>query len=169
MDLFELHHKMTAHLFPAFSCHDERFLALALYGEAGKLANMIKKCWRDNVDLGEDIKNEITDIRIYLELMAKCFNIEGAKLDDLISKIFVVETHDDDERFIALALCNRVGRLGSIIETRWISNETNGLMHGAAQTEILYIRIYLEMMAKLFDIDGVKLNHRVEQKLAKMI
>lgn len=82
MNLYELHEKMTKHLFPSYSSEDERFLALALCGEAGELANMIKKRWRDGVDLKEEIRDEIADIRVYLELLAKCFNIEGEKLDE---------------------------------------------------------------------------------------
>ena len=81
MNLYELHEKMTGHLFPAYSNTDERFLALALCGEAGELANMIKKRWRDGADLSEQIRDEIADIRVYLELLAKCFGIEGDKLD----------------------------------------------------------------------------------------
>ena len=84
IDIFKLHKKMTSKLFPPFSNEDERFLALALCGETGELANMIKKRWRDNVDLSEEIKDEIADIRIYLELIAKCFNIEGSKLDSRV-------------------------------------------------------------------------------------
>jgi NTP pyrophosphatase (non-canonical NTP hydrolase) len=81
MDLFALHERMTGHLFPAYSSTDERFLALALCGEAGELANMIKKRWRDGVDLTPEIRDELADIRVYLELLAKCFDIEGKKLD----------------------------------------------------------------------------------------
>lgn len=81
MNLFELHEKITAPLFPAYSSTDERFLALALCGEAGELANMIKKRWRDGVDMSDEIREEICDIRMYLELIAKCFDIEGEKLD----------------------------------------------------------------------------------------
>jgi len=84
VNIYELHEKMTGHLFPSYSNHDERFLALALCGEAGELANMIKKRWRDNADLSEEIKDEIADIRVYLELLAKCFGIEGAKLDERV-------------------------------------------------------------------------------------
>lgn len=84
MNIFELHQKMTASLFPAYSNEDERFLALALCGEVGELANMIKKRWRDGVSLEEEIKDEIADCRVYLELIAKRFGIEGEKLDERV-------------------------------------------------------------------------------------
>lgn len=81
MNIYEIHEKMTGKLFPAYSNTDERFLAIALAGEIGELCNMIKKRWRDGVKLEEECRDEITDIRVYLELLAKCFNIEGEKLD----------------------------------------------------------------------------------------
>ena len=95
MNLYELHEKMTAHLFPAYSNTDEKFLALALCGECGELANMIKKRWRDGVDMSAEIREEIADIRVYLELMAKCFGIEGEKLDEEVKAklVKVVEKH----------------------------------------------------------------------------
>src|ERR1700749_3872620 len=95
MNLYELHEKMTGHLFPAYSNTDERFLALALCGEAGELANYIKKRWRDGADLTEEIRDEIADIRVYLELLAKFFGIEGEKLDTRVEQklVKVVEKH----------------------------------------------------------------------------
>lgn len=95
MDLYALHEKMTGHLFPAYSNTDERFLALALCGEAGELANYIKKRWRDGADLTDEIRDEIADIRVYLELLAKCFGIEGEKLDQRVEQklLKVVEKH----------------------------------------------------------------------------
>ena len=86
MNIFELHEKMTGHLFPSYSNTDERFLALALCGEVGELANMIKKRWRDGANLKEEIIEELADIRVYLELLAKCFDVEGEKLDDAVVK-----------------------------------------------------------------------------------
>lgn len=95
MNLFVLHEKMTGHLFPAYSSTDERFLALAICGEAGELANYIKKRWRDGADLTEEIRDELADIRVYLELLAKCFGIEGEKLDERVAQKLekVVEKH----------------------------------------------------------------------------
>lgn len=95
VDIFALHEKMTGHLFPAYSNTDERFLALAICGETGELANMVKKRWRDGVDLTEEIRDEIADIRVYLELLAKCFGIEGEKLDQRVEQklLKVVEKH----------------------------------------------------------------------------
>lgn len=86
---------LTAHLFPPYLAEDQRFLALALCGEAGELANMVKKQWRDGADLSEEIKDEIADVRVYLELLAKCFGIEGDKLDQRVEQklLKVVEKH----------------------------------------------------------------------------
>lgn len=95
MDIYALHERMTGHLFPAYSNTDERFLALALCGEAGELANYIKKRWRDGADMTEEIRDELADIRVYLELLAKCFGIEGDKLDQRVAEKLakVVEKH----------------------------------------------------------------------------
>lgn len=166
--IFELHQKMTTHLFPSFSSEDERFLALALCGEAGELANYIKKRWRDGADFKEEIRDEIADIRVYLELMARCFDIDGDKMEKIFQGTLVIEPNSDNERLMSLALCIRVGKLAEAIEERWILND-NTLMRSAAQTAIINVRVYLEMIARIFLIEGKKLDHRVEQKLAKVI
>ena len=52
------------------------FLALAICGEAGELANLVKKIWRgDEVD-SEEIRDEIADIRIYLEHLARHLKLD---------------------------------------------------------------------------------------------
>lgn len=52
------------------------FLALAICGEAGELANLIKKRWRgDDVDPFH-IEDELADIRIYLEHIARHLQID---------------------------------------------------------------------------------------------
>jgi NTP pyrophosphatase (non-canonical NTP hydrolase) len=95
ISIFDLHENMTKHLFPAYTSEDERFLALALCGEAGELANMIKKRWRDDADLTEEIRDELADVRVYLELLAACFDIDGVRLDERVQQklVKVVEKH----------------------------------------------------------------------------
>jgi len=52
------------------------FLALAICGEAGELANLVKKRWRgDNVEV-DMIRDELADIRIYLEHIAHQLGID---------------------------------------------------------------------------------------------
>src|SRR5207237_744568 len=52
------------------------FLALAICGEAGELANLVKKRWRgDEVDR-DQIRDEIADIRIYLEHLSRHLDID---------------------------------------------------------------------------------------------
>jgi NTP pyrophosphatase (non-canonical NTP hydrolase) len=68
------------------------FLALAVCGEAGELPNLIKKRWRgDEVDLDE-IRDEIADIRIYLEHLARHLQVDidracEEKLDVLAERV----------------------------------------------------------------------------------
>jgi NTP pyrophosphatase (non-canonical NTP hydrolase) len=61
--------------------NNEIMLALALCGEVGELANLIKKKHRDSDLLTEEIKYELADIRIYLELLARLYGIAGSGLD----------------------------------------------------------------------------------------
>jgi NTP pyrophosphatase (non-canonical NTP hydrolase) len=49
-----------------------RFLTLALCGEAGELANIVKKDWRgDSGDREEALKEEMADVGNYLFFLAK--------------------------------------------------------------------------------------------------
>jgi NTP pyrophosphatase (non-canonical NTP hydrolase) len=68
------------------------FLALAVCGEAGELANLIKKRWQgDKVDR-DLLREEIADIRIYLEHLAHHLEIDvdeacNAKLDVVAARL----------------------------------------------------------------------------------
>jgi NTP pyrophosphatase (non-canonical NTP hydrolase) len=72
---------------------DPFFLTLALCGEVGELANLVKKDWRDLVlkpgqlpSREEEIRDEIADIRVYLELVARCYGIAGKELDARVKR-----------------------------------------------------------------------------------
>jgi NTP pyrophosphatase (non-canonical NTP hydrolase) len=74
----KIHAALTKHLFVTWDEEDKRFLALALCGEAGELANLVKKQWRDgfNPERRHEITMELADIRIYLELQAIAYGVD---------------------------------------------------------------------------------------------
>lgn len=66
-----------------WTTYDKRFLALALAGEVGELANYVKKEWRgDAEDHTDHIIKELADINIYLDLLACCFNVDLDKVTE---------------------------------------------------------------------------------------
>jgi len=88
MNIFRLHERILKKklLHAPYSVADTRYLALGLCGEAGEIANKVMKEWRDGVDLAKEIREEIADVRVFLELLAKCYGIEGDKLDAEVSR-----------------------------------------------------------------------------------
>jgi NTP pyrophosphatase (non-canonical NTP hydrolase) len=76
------------------------FLALAICGEAGELANLVKKIWRgDEVD-PDQIQDEIADIRIYLEHLSRHLDIDldracERKLDEVHERLLAKERHEE--------------------------------------------------------------------------
>jgi NTP pyrophosphatase (non-canonical NTP hydrolase) len=65
---------------------DQRFLALALCGEAGELANLVKKQWRGDTDPAFKTKlaDELGDVYAYLRLNAIA---HGMDLDTILETI----------------------------------------------------------------------------------
>jgi NTP pyrophosphatase (non-canonical NTP hydrolase) len=52
------------------------FLTLAICGESGELANLVKKEWRGDAIHKEAVRDEMADIRIYLEHLATHLGID---------------------------------------------------------------------------------------------
>lgn len=71
---------------------DIRFLTLGVVGEAGELANFVKKRWRDHKDHHNDICMEIADIFAYTIMLADRMGMGPDSLIDLVAykqKVFV--------------------------------------------------------------------------------
>lgn len=69
------------------------FLGLALAGEAGELANKIKKEWRDgeSQELRTDILKELADNLLYIDHLLDCYGVtadqvKAMKLDELYNE-----------------------------------------------------------------------------------
>lgn len=72
------------------------FLALAICGEAGELANLVKKAWRGDTVDPNAIRDEVADIRIYLEHLTRLLGIDldracENKLDEVAGRLEVRE------------------------------------------------------------------------------
>ena len=87
-------HTVVVKQWPAWSVEDQRFLTLAISGEVGEFANVVKKHWRGDYKDGETLKDyaakiedELADIRIYLELLGVAF---GFNLDRACDKKLIV-------------------------------------------------------------------------------
>lgn len=65
--------------------NDIRFLALGLTGEAGELANYVKKRWRDGDGHDEAIKFEIADVCAYAFMLADTLGVSAADLIETIA------------------------------------------------------------------------------------
>lgn len=67
---------------PRHSREAMHYLALALCGEAGELANLVCKRWRGDVlrgaagDLDAAIEDEVADVAIYLHLLSRAWGID---------------------------------------------------------------------------------------------
>ncbi len=68
------------------------FLALAICGETGEFANLVKKSWRgDHIDKAQ-IVDELADIRIYLEHISRHLDVDldracERKLDEVAERL----------------------------------------------------------------------------------
>lgn len=80
--LQELHNHIVLHLQHPFDAGPERirFLTLALAGEAGEMANNVKKEWRgDDIDRAQwliKLKSELADIGNYVFMLAEALDID---------------------------------------------------------------------------------------------
>ncbi|TXH55716.1 MAG: DUF5131 family protein [Desulfurellales bacterium] len=84
-------HNRVVKAWPVGSPEDQRFIALALVGEAGEMANLVKKDWRGDRPLDAEFAEELADIRIYLELLARVSGIDldtacAAKIPELLRR-----------------------------------------------------------------------------------
>lgn len=157
MNLYELHQRMTAHLFPAYSSEDERFLSLALCGEVGELADT------DPVLRGSDAMreaiDELADCRVYLELLAKCFNIEGDRL-----RVIRLPYESNDVAY--RKLCAKSGLLANLIKKRWRDGVDNS---PECREKIVEIRAWIELIARNIGVEGNKLDAAVVSKLERVV
>ena len=76
--------------YSALGSHDEdlRFLTLGLVGEAGELANLVKKEWRDGPDdlRRIEMRLELADVMAYVMMVATALNMSPQDLLDAVAK-----------------------------------------------------------------------------------
>lgn len=73
---------------------DIRFFGLGLTGEAGEVANFIKKRWRDGVGHDEDLRRECADVFAYTIMLAQALDMSASDLVAMVAykqEIFVAK------------------------------------------------------------------------------
>lgn len=85
-DVADKVHRAMITTWPSYGTEDLKFLTLGMVGEAGEVANVVKKMWRgDNTytqsaEAAEkfinDLSDEIADVQIYLDRIAECMDID---------------------------------------------------------------------------------------------
>lgn len=83
-DLVKLHERMVSNKIRPWSDEDIRFLALAMVGEAGEVANEIKKDWRGDDVPVDRIATEIGDTLVYLMLLRRALGVSEERCLDLV-------------------------------------------------------------------------------------
>lgn len=82
---------------------DIRFFALGLSGEAGEVANFVKKRWRDGEGHDDDLRKECADVFAYNIMLADALGMSPQDLLDMVAfkqRVFV-------EKMAARALANK--------------------------------------------------------------
>ena len=99
---------------------DQRFLALALFGEAGELANLVKKEWRGDEEpaMRAKLEEEVGDVYAYMRLLALACS---RSLHPACVGLSDTREWPNDRHFLALKLCVAVGNLAHLVEHGWIS------------------------------------------------
>lgn len=162
--VLDLHREITRGLHDPFFSTDPVYLALALFGEAGELANFIKKEWRDQTSHEEAIRDGIADLRVYIELLADAFAIGGPLLDELYRPEFafilkVTVTHGG----LTLVFAKNVGRLVGFVFHHFGKQN----LAKEIRTDIITVRAQIEALAWHHGISGDLLTQRVEDKLRR--
>lgn len=64
---------------------DIRFFALGLAGEAGEVANFVKKRWRDGDGHDDDLRKECADVFAYNIMLADALGMSPQDLLDMVA------------------------------------------------------------------------------------
>lgn len=64
---------------------DIRFFALGLVGEAGEVANFVKKRWRDGDLHEEDLRKEVADVFAYTMMLADALGMTPQDFIDMVA------------------------------------------------------------------------------------
>lgn len=165
--VLEMHDEKIVHRFPKFFSEDVRFLTLALAGEVGELCNLIKKNWRDGTDVKAEIRDEIADIYVYHQLLT----VQATKpREGEYGASSPPDHYERRDAVAALDLFDEVNKLSRFVVSFW----DDPRITGSSVRETLYwrlvrIRQHIEVVARMFDIGGERLEQHAVSKLTSVI
>lgn len=97
-ELWELHRRFMAQSgFEVGSTEDMRYNALAMCGEAGEVANVIKKGWRGDELSKNNLRDELGDVFSYWSHLVKCagFTLDEVALRAVGKAGYYIETLEE--------------------------------------------------------------------------
>jgi NTP pyrophosphatase (non-canonical NTP hydrolase) len=135
------------------SDEDKRFLALALFGECGEVANLIKKKWRgDNIpDFDAKLREELGDVYAYLILFSMAYRID-LKVTEQFANFTVPSKGNDELYYLASLLASKVGKLVDSVLLHWIA-EVESVLDSYTWLMAIETQGALEQLASCCKVD----------------
>ena len=139
------------------SAEDRRHLAMGLIGEAGEAANLMAKEWRGDAVAAGAFAEELADIRIYLELLARASGVplppRNARIECSIMPL--TARRSQYRHSLMFGLAASAGLVARAVERDIVEESYHraGVLASELHALLPRVRAYLELEAEVAGVD----------------